>query len=139
MNEKRELQVITIRQFFRTCSNFSVAGKFCLAHGLRQLTRDTKGDCDVICIQTPLTRRNKKFGVGRSVNCKHFKEMIQFYTIIGKKNNQSSLSDADRENPTLGSTNDAGNSVNLVSDIIHLLSGWNSSICIGDRIFRGFP
>ena len=52
---------------FCSCSIFSGAGKFCLAHGLRQLTRDTKSD--VICLQTTLTRRNEKlrmtFGVGR--------------------------------------------------------------------------
>ena len=46
---------------------FSVAGKFCLAHGLRQLTRDTKSD--VNCLQTTLTRRNEKlrmtFGASR--------------------------------------------------------------------------
>ena len=33
----------------------------------------------------------------------------------GKKNNQSSVSEADREIPTLGSTDNAGNSGNLVS------------------------
>ena len=38
--------------------------------------------------------------------------------MIGKKNNQALVSDADREIPTLGSTDYAGNSVNLVSDII---------------------
>ena len=53
-----------------------------------------------------------------SVNCKNFKEIIRFYLIIGKKNNQSSVSDADRETETLGSTDNAGNSVNLVSSII---------------------
>ena len=47
-------------------SIFSGAGKFCLAHGLRRLTRETK--CSVSCLQTSLTRRNEKlrmtFGVG---------------------------------------------------------------------------
>ena len=92
---------------------FSGGGKFCLSHGLRQLTRDNI--CDVSCLQTLLTRRNAKlrmtFGVGR-----HF-------LIIGKKNNQTSASDADREIPILGSTDNAGNSVNLVSVIIRLPSG----------------
>ena len=37
---------------------------------------------------------------------------------MGKKNNQSSVSNADQEIPTLGSTDNAGNSVNLVSSII---------------------
>ena len=44
---------------------------------------------------------------------------------IGKKNNQSSVSDADREISTLGPTDNAGNSVNLVSSIIRLPSGWD--------------
>ena len=34
-----------------------------------------------------------------------------FFPIIGKKNNQSSVPDADREIPTIGSMNNAGNSV----------------------------
>ena len=32
------------------------------------------------------------------------------FNVIGKKNNQTSVSDADREIPTLGSTDNAGNS-----------------------------
>ena len=48
--------------------------------------------------------------------------IIRFYSIIGKKNNQSSVSDTDLEIPTLGSTDNAGNSVNLVSGIIRLPS-----------------
>ena len=39
---------------------------------------------------------------------------------MGKKNNQSSVSDADREIPTLGLMGNAGNWVNLISGIIHL-------------------
>ena len=46
----------------------------------------------------------------------HLKASI--FPIIGKKNNQSSASDADQEIPTLGSTDNAGNSINLVSGII---------------------
>ena len=34
------------------------------------------------------------------------------FNAIGKQNNQTSISDADREIPTLGSTDNAGNSVN---------------------------
>ena len=43
---------------------------------------------------------------------------------MGKKNNQTSGSDADRDTPTLGSSDNAGNEVNLVSvsGIIHLPS-----------------
>ena len=55
------------------------------------------------------------------------------FTAIGKKNNQTFVSDADREIPTLGSADNAGNSVNLVSGIIRLPSGRNFSVCIGDR------
>ena len=58
--------------------------------------------------------------------------------IIGKKNNQSSVSDADREVRTLGSTDNAGNSVNLVSDIIRSPSGWDFSICIDDRFYLSY-
>ena len=86
---------------------FSGAGKFCLAHGLRQLTPDTKSD--VSCIQTFFTNRNEKrrmtFGVGRHTT---FIVIILFKTsifpVIGKKNNQTSLFGADQELPTLGLT-----------------------------------
>ena len=55
------------------------------------------------------------------------------FNFIGKKNNQTSVADADREVPTLGSAENAGNSINLVFDIIRLPSGWDFSICIGGR------
>ena len=46
---------------------FSGTGKFCFAHGLRQLTREAKSDAS--CLQTLLTRGNEyiqiTFGVGR--------------------------------------------------------------------------
>ena len=51
---------------------------------------------------------------------------------MGKKNNQTSVSNADREIPTLGSMDNARNSVNLISSIIHLPSGWDFSVCIKD-------
>ena len=44
---------------------------------------------------------------------------------IGKKNNQSSVTDADREITTLGSKDNAGNSVNLISGIIRSPSVWD--------------
>ena len=53
--------------------------------------------------------------------------------VIGKNNNQSLVSDVDRETPTIGSTDNAGNLVNLVFGIIRLPSGWDFSVCIGDR------
>ena len=34
------------------------------------------------------------------------------FPVLGKKNNQSLVSDADQEMPTLGSIDNAGNSVN---------------------------
>ena len=51
-----------------------------------------------------------------------------FY-IKGKKNNQTSVSDADRENPTLVSTDNLRKTINLVSGIIRLPSGWDFSVC----------
>ena len=63
---------------------------YCLAHELVQLTRDTQSD--VSCLQTSLT-----LVTGRQTNVysKNFKEIIRFYVVIGKKNNQSSVFDAD--------------------------------------------
>ena len=52
---------------------------------------------------------------------------------LGKKNNQTSVSDADLEIPTLKSADNAGNSVNLVSGVIHFPVGWAFLICVGDR------
>ena len=40
------------------------------------------------------------------------------FNVTGKKNNQTTVSNADREIPTLGSVDNAGNSVNFVSGII---------------------
>ena len=64
------------------------------------------------------------FGVGRHTP---LTENIIFKTSIfqrvGKKNNQSSVSDADREIPTRGSTDNAGNSVNFVSGITPFTHG----------------
>ena len=105
---------------------------------LIQLTRDTKSD--VSCLQTLLTRRYEDlqmtFGFGRHttliVNIL-FKTSI--FQRIGKTNNQSSVSDADREIPILRSTDNAGNSVNLVSGIIRLPSGWDFSVCMIDSIY----
>ena len=59
--------------------------------------------------------------------------MNNFY-VIGKKNYQTSVSDADQEIPTLGSTNIAGNSVNPVSGIIRLPSDLHQRPMI-DSIF----
>ena len=55
------------------------------------------------------------------------------FNVIGKKYNQTLVSDADRETPTLGSTDNAGNSVNLICSIIRLPSGWDFLICIDAR------
>ena len=44
---------------------------------------------------------------------------------MGKKNNQTLVSDADQEILHLRSMNNAGNSVNLVFHVIHLPSGWD--------------
>ena len=49
--------------------------------------------------------------------------MNNSFNVVGEKNNQLSVFNADREFPTPRSTDNAGNSVNLVSGIIRLLSG----------------
>ena len=54
------------------------------------------------------------------------------FNVICKKSNQTSVSDADRNIPTLDPTDNAGNSVNFVSGTIRLPSGWDFSVCIGD-------
>ena len=59
--------------------------------------------------------------------------VIIFIPVVGKKNNQTSVSEADQEIPTLGSTDNAGHSVNLVYGIIRLPSVWNLLVFIGDR------
>ena len=59
--------------------------------------------------------------------------IINIFNVIGKENNQASDSDADREIPSFGLTDNAGNSVNLVSSNIRLPLDWDSSVCIGDR------
>ena len=60
-----------------------------------------------------------------------FKALI--FLMIRKKNDLSSVSDADQEISTHGSTVNACNSVNLVFGIIRLLSGWDFFVCIEDR------
>ena len=67
---------------------------------------------------------------------------MSIFSIIGKKNNQPSVSDADREISTLGSTDNAGNSVKLVSGIIRLSSGWDfsrSASKTDDRFYLSVP
>ena len=61
------------------------------------------------------------------------------FNVIGKKNNQTANSDADREIPTLGSTDNSGNSINLVSGIIRLPSdGISLTALETDDIFYSF-
>ena len=59
--------------------------------------------------------------------------IISKFYVIGKKNNQTSVSDADREIPTLGSVDNAANSGNLVSGNIRWPEGWYFSVCIGNQ------
>ena len=79
------------------------------------------------------------FGIGlyATLNVQKMKEMtnnkIINFNVIGKKNNQTAVSDADREIPTRGLMDNAGNSVNLISGILRLPSGWSFPACIGDR------
>ena len=107
----------------------SSAGKLCLAHGLRHLTLDTI--YDVSCLQTLLTRSNEKlrmtFEVAHhttySVNIL-FKTLI--FPVIGRKIISHRSPIETQKSQPLGSTDNAGNLVNIVSGIIRLLSGWYS-------------
>ena len=54
------------------------------------------------------------------------------FNVIGKKYNQTLLSDADRKIQNLESTDNIGNSVNLASAIIRLPWGRDFSVCIGN-------
>ena len=100
----------------------SGAEKYCLAHGLGQLTRDVKSDIRTLNIRSdvifalPRKTPNDVWKWSLCVKCQNV------FNFIGKKNNQTLVSDADQEIPTFGSTDNAGNSVNLVSGIILLLS-----------------
>ena len=85
----------------------------------------------VSCLQTFLTPNDVRTWPSYNVIVNILFKASNF-PIIGKKNNQSSVSDEDQEIPTLGSTYNAGNSVNLVSGIIRLPFGWGFSVCIGD-------
>ena len=112
------------------CFIFSGAGKFCLAYGLRQLTRDVKSDVRTLNFRSDVTNappRKNLNDVRRSslcnVKCKKIRIINKKFNVIGKKNNQTSVSDAVREIPTLRATHNAGNSVNLVSSILRLPSG----------------
>ena len=87
----------------RVCSIFSGAENFRLPHGRRQLSRGTKHD--IICLQTAVMHR--EFKTPNYVKQRFLKEkkrkneilynknMCYFFPIIGEKNNQSSVSDAD--------------------------------------------
>ena len=57
-------------------------------------------------------------------------DTLIMFIFIGKKNNQAAAFDADGEILNLWSTDNAGNSVNLVSGIIRLPSGCDFSVCI---------
>ena len=83
---------------------------------LRQLTRDVKSDVRLLNFRSDVIFvPPRKKDIMRH-NMSKIKGMINNnFNVIGKKNNQTSVSDADRQIPTLGSTDNAGNSVSLVS------------------------
>ena len=57
-------------------------------------------------------------------NMKEMKDkIIIICNVMGKKNNQISVSYADREIPTRGSTYNAGNEVNNAGNEVNLVSG----------------
>ena len=62
--------------------------------------------------------------------------ICSIFTAIGKKVHQTSVSDADQEIPTLGSKDNAGNSVHCVSGIICAPSVWDFLLCIGDQVVK---
>ena len=62
-----------------------------------------------------------------------FKKNVFAIVCIKKNNNQSSFSNADSVIPTLGSTYNAGNLVNLVFGILRFPSGWDFLDCIRDQ------
>ena len=55
------------------------------------------------------------------------------FNVTGRNNNQTSVSDADREFAVFGSMTSAGNTVHLVSGIFGLPSGWDFLVCSVDR------
>ena len=122
----------TVRSQPMVCSIFSGAGKFCLAHVLGTLTRDVKSDVRNFNFRSdvtfaPLRKTPNDFQNVR--NGRNAEGYIILFNAIGKKNNQTSVSDAGRQIATLGSKDNAGKSVNLVSGIIRSPSGWDFSIC----------
>ena len=85
-------------------------------------TAYTRTKCDVSCLQTLLTRKLPN----------DFRSWPSFFPLIGKKNNQTSVSDADREIPTLGSPDNAGKLVNLVALSVYLRVGISRSASVTD-------
>ena len=74
----------------------AVMEKFCLAHGLRQLTRDTI--CDVSCLRTLPTRRDEKlrmtFGAGHGKNRSYRSEetsLLVFFLVHGSKQDSTEI------------------------------------------------
>ena len=143
MKAIKELQYNFFLPMRQSLFYFQRCWKILLAHGLKPLTRDTKSDVNCLqmffttndnCIQMFFMRRNENDALSQPsyhiIVTVRFK--ISIFPIIGKKNNQSSVFDADQEIPILGSRDNAGNSVNLVSGISCLPSGWDFSVCIGD-------
>ena len=72
------------------------------------------------------------FGVGLIPRIVNIIFAIPIFSIIGKKINQSLVSDADQEIPTIGSTDNAENSVNLISGIIRFPLGL-VYLCLNQR------
>ena len=58
--------------------------------------------------------------------------VLEIVNVIGKKDNQTSISDADREISTLESTDNARKSVNLDFGL-SVYPRVGISVCIGDR------
>ena len=94
----------------RVCPIFSGAGKFCLAPGLRQLTRDIKNDVRILYFRSdatfvsPMCYHQKKSpnNIRRRSLCdlkchkiRNGERYLIIFNVIGKKNNQISVYYAD--------------------------------------------
>ena len=112
---------------------FQRCWKILSSHWLRQLTRDAKNDVRILNFRNDVTDalpRKTTNDVRRRSLCdknvidkRNDERYLIIFTVIRKNNNQTSICDAGREIPILGSSDNAGNLVNRVSGIIRTPSG----------------
>ena len=77
------------------------------------------------------------------VNCQKWNKwhVINNFIIVGKKNNQTAVPDAEQEIPTLRSSDNAGNSINFfpVWSVYHRVAISRSASEIDDRLYLSRP